>query len=219
MVDQDDIFVERVRKDLSAILHRPVEEINASASAWAISNEDGFLHSRGTFNSDYLLLVLNSGDLDQPFSRLSDVVGAETTRPSSAIGDFFIKFGAMKSQFFRNDAGTTVEHNPDTEQANLRELSRMVNFTRSKRCGFLLVFVPFRWEVAHGASSSAPDALSKWAGSENIDLIDLTGSVSPYETKAITLRDGIHYNSRGNRLLADSLDRYLADKFRPDYSR
>jgi hypothetical protein len=86
-VDQDDIFAELVRKDLSMKLHRRVEEINASANAWVISNEDGFLESRGTYNSDYVLLVLNSGDLDQPFSRFSDVQGGQTTGARTAIDE------------------------------------------------------------------------------------------------------------------------------------
>jgi hypothetical protein len=86
-VDQDDIFAEKVRKNLSRETHRPVEEINVSANAWAISNEYGFLRSNGTFNSDYVVVVLNSGDFQQPFSTLSDVQGGLVLRPGTAIGE------------------------------------------------------------------------------------------------------------------------------------
>jgi lysophospholipase L1-like esterase len=213
LVNQDDIFVELVRKDLSMTLHRRVEEINASASGWAISNEYGFLHSRGTYNSDYVLLVLNSGDLDQPFSSFSDVAGGQTTSPRTAIGELLTRVLQLVKQSSQHDAGTTVQNDPNTERANLRELTSMANFTRGQGSGLLLVFVPIRQVIARGVATSVPNALGDWARSEGVDILDLTRAVSSYETKAITLRDGIHYNPRGNRLLADLLEKYLADKF------
>jgi lysophospholipase L1-like esterase len=208
-VDQNDIFVEQVRKNLSMEIHRPVEEINASANAWAIENEYGFLRSRGTYNSDYVLLVLNSGDLAQPISTLSEVQGAFTTAPSTAIGELLVRV------LFRNrqDAGTAVQNAPDTEQANLQELTSMVKFVRARGSEFLLVFVPFRREIARGATRSVPQGLKNWADSQGVVLLDLTGSMSAYDTKAITLRDGIHFNKLGNRLLADSLEKDLADVY------
>ena len=210
-VNQDDIFVELVRKDLSSEFHRRVEEINASANAWAITNENAFLQSRGTYNSDCVLLVLNSGDLDQPFSDFSDVAGAQTARPVSAIGELLTRLLALWNHSSQHDAGTTIENDPATEQSNLQKLSNMANFTRTHGSNFLLVFVPFRREITQGAKSSAQYPLRQWAESEAVDLIDLTSAVSAYETKAVTLRDGVHFNALGNRLLADSLEKELTE--------
>jgi len=212
-VDQDDIFAERIRKDLSSEFHRQVEELNASASAWAISNEDGFLHSRGTYNSDYVLLVLNSGDLDQPFSKLGDVVGGQTKSPSSAIGELFFRLSSWRKHVALHDAGTTVGNDPQTECSNLRELTSMAEFSRAQGSRFLLVFVPFRRAIAAGFNSSAQPALREWAASEAVDLIDLTPAISAYETKAITLRDETHFNALGNHLLADALEKSLTEEF------
>jgi len=210
-IDQDDIFVEQVRKNLSVEIHRPVEEINASANAWAISNEYGFLRSRGTYNSDYVVLVLNSGDLPQPFSTLSDMQGGLTLRPGTAIGELLTRVLMFRKQHSQQDAGITVQNDPSTEQANLRVLTSMVNFARAEGSEFLLVFVPFRRDIAQGVARSVPQAVKDWAGSNGVDLLDLTGAVSAYDTKAITLRDGIHFNGRGDRLLAASIERHLAD--------
>ena len=211
-VDQDDIFVEKVRKDLSTKLQRRLEEINASANGWAISNEYSFLHSRGTYNSDFVLLVLNSGDLDQPFSRFSDVEGAQTRGPRTAISELLTRLLLLWKHFSQHDPGTTVEHDPNTEQANLRDLTKMANFSRAQGAQFLLVFVPFRRNIAQGVTSSVSYPLKHWAESEGVDLFDVTPAVSAYETKAITLQDGVHYNPRGNRLVADVLEGFLADK-------
>jgi hypothetical protein len=212
-VDQDDIFVERVGKDLSSELHRRVEDFNASASGWAISNEDGFLHSCGTYNSDYIVLVLNSGDLDQPFSSFADVAGGQTTSPGSAIGELFLRLFPFRQGSPQHDAGTTVGNDPATERANVQELSDMAQFARAHGSKFLLVFIPFRREIAPGARFSAQPALKKWADTEAVDFFDLTGAVSAYETKAVTLRDHVHYNVLGNRLLAEALEKSFAEEF------
>jgi hypothetical protein len=118
----------------------------------------------------------------------------------------------LRKHFSQPDAGTTVKNDPSTEQANLRDLTRMVQFAHSDGAGFLLVFVPFRRVIAQGVTSSVPNALKDWAANEGVDLIDLTSSVSSFETNAVTLRGGAHFNVRGNRLLADSLEGHLADK-------
>lgn len=210
-VNQDDIFAELVRKDLSSELHRQVEEINASANAWAISNEDAFLQARGTYNSDCVLLVLNSGDLDQPFSTFSDVAGAQTARPLTAIGELLTRLLALPNHSSEHDAGTTIETDLAIEQTNLQKLSEMASFARAHGSNFLLVFVPFRREITQGADRSAQDPLRRWAESEGIELLDLTSAVSVYETKAVTLRDGVHFNALGHRLLADALEKNLSE--------
>jgi hypothetical protein len=212
-VDQDDIFVEKVRRDLSVKLSRRVEDLNASANGWAISNEYGFLQSRGTYGSDYLLLVLNSGDLTQPFSKLPDVQGARTEYPRTAIGELLDRLLLMRKHYSQHDPGTSVEDDPQTEQANLRDLTSIAKISRSQRAQLLLVFIPIRQVIAQGTSNSAQYDLKNWAETEGVTLFDLTSSVSAYETSAITLQDRVHYNSRGNLLLANALEKYLEDKF------
>lgn len=211
-VDQDDIFAEQVRKNLSSEIHRPVEEINASANAWAISNESSYLRSSGTFNSDYVLLVLNSGDLQQRFSTLSDVQGA-LVQPGTAVGELLARIWMFRKRHFQQDAGTTVREDPGAEQANLRCLTSMLNLARAQGSEFVLVFVPFRRDVAPGAERSVPHAIWDWTKSNGVALVDLTAVVSAYDTAAITLGDGIHFNRRGNQLLAGPLEKRLAAEY------
>jgi hypothetical protein len=52
-----------------------------------------------------------------------------------------------------------------------------------------------------------------WAQSNAVGVIDLTAEVSAHDAAAITLRDGIHFNTLGNRLLADSIERRLVDEY------
>ena len=190
-----------------------MEDLNASASGWAISNEEGFLRSRGTYNSDYVLVVLNSGDLDQPFSSFADVAGGQTTSPGSAIVELFLRLSPFRPRSPQHDAGTTVGKDSATERANLQELSDMAEFSRAHGSKFLLVFIPFRREIIKGATFSAQPALKKWADAEAVDFFDLAGAVSGYETEAVTLRDLVHFNAFGNRLLAEALEKSVVKEF------
>ena len=215
LVDQDQIFVERVRKDLSRNLHRPVEAINASANSWAISNEYGFLRSRGTYNSDYVLLVLNSGDLDQPFANISEVQADQSSGSRTAIGELLATHWPASRKMSQPGGGTAVQDDPGAEQANLQNLTSIADFSRAQGAHFLLIFVPFRRYIARGAAGSVPYPLQQWAAAAGVDLLDLTPALSAYETRATTLQDGVHLNAFGNQLIAEALERYLAEKFRP----
>src|SRR5690349_15399357 len=69
-VDQSEIFTSLLAAELPARLGRPVEVLNASTGGWAVSNELGFLRSRGTFGADLVVFVLNTGDLTQERANL-----------------------------------------------------------------------------------------------------------------------------------------------------
>jgi lysophospholipase L1-like esterase len=214
LVDQDQIFAEQVRKHLSAKLHRPVEEINASANSWAISNEYGFLRTRGTYNSDYVLLVLNTGDLDQPFADISEVQVEQLAGGRTAITELLTTHWPARQKVFQSGAGAIVGNNPVAEQTNLQDLTSIAELSRAHGAEFLLVFVPFRRYIAKGAADSAPSRLKHWALTQGVDLLDVTPALSAYETNATTQRDGIHLNSFGNRLVAEVVEQFVADKFR-----
>lgn len=206
-VDQNDIFAERVRQCLSAQLGRPVEEINASANAWAIGNEAGFLKSRGTFDSDYVISILNSADPAQPFSQLRDVGDGATAKPTSAIGEFVSRYLLHRSH---GDAGTATIADRYQETRNLALLSEMAHFARDQQARFAVVYVPFRRDVAANARSSVPPALLGWAHSERVPLIDLTATIAAYPVDRITNPDRTHFDGFGNEIIAKALVPQLA---------
>jgi hypothetical protein len=213
LVDQEKIFVERIRRELSVKLGRGVEELNASANSWAISNELGFLRSRGTFQSDYVILVLNSGDLDQPFARLSEVQAEQTLVERTAVGEVLARRWPFRSRRPQDSAGTTMEDNPAAQQENWRDLSAITQLSRAQGAKFFVVFVPFRRFVG-GTAGSAPAALLQWAAAERVELLDLTPALAAHETKAVTQNDGVHLNAFGNGVIADLLGAYLEEKIR-----
>lgn len=209
-VDQSHIFVALIRKQLAEQTGRRIETINASANAWAITNELGYVQSRGIFGSDYVINVLNTGDLPQPFARMSDVGELATEKPATAIGELLSRvFGAHKS-----DAGTNTAPDPLQEQKNLATLSQLAALVHSKGARFAVVFIPFRKRIAQGAQSSAPAALVAWAQSTAIPLFDMTPAISNYPVEQITNPDRTHFNDLGNQLVAHSLEPQLAGLIR-----
>src|SRR5205814_2503693 len=79
-VDQSKIATSILARELPEQLHRQVEVLNASAGGWAVENEVGYLRSRGTFDADEVVFLLNGYDLTQPFNDL--VPGVALTFPA-----------------------------------------------------------------------------------------------------------------------------------------
>jgi lysophospholipase L1-like esterase len=215
LIDQNQIFVERIRRELAAKLGRPVEELNASANSWAIGNELGFLQSRGTFQSDYLILVLNTGDLNQPFATLSEVQGEPTLLERTAVGEVAAKRWPFRRGKPPAGAGMTVGDNPTAREENLRDLSTIADISRAQGVKFLVVYVPFRGTVGGGVEST-PTALLQWAAGERADFLDLTPALAAHEARLVTQQDGVHLNAFGNGVVADALEPYLEKKIQGD---
>ncbi len=211
-VDQPQIFTELIRKELPRQIGRHVEVLNASADGWAIRNEQQFLETAGTFESDCVLLVLNTGDMTQ---RFVDAATAERSyftskRPPTVFG---VLYATLSGHFTnpveaRNVAATEV-HESAAESENLSNLQDLASFVHSRHSRLIVVYIPFLLSVPFGAEESAPRSLRDWAEGSNTPLLDLTAWLSSYPITALTLQDVIHYSPQGHRAIASSLEKLL----------
>ncbi len=212
-IDQQAIFASLLRAELPAQLHQPVEILNASASAWAIGNEAGYLDSHGTFDADLVVLVLNTGDSLQPTATLGDVGGdAATVKQPCALCELWTRY--LRDRIFHGapkmDAGTAPT--PDQMQnaaPNLLHLEHFYEVTRQHHARMAVVFLAMRQYIPAGAQASAPDKLVEWARQHDVPLVDTTVVESPFSIKGITL-DGLHFNSKGHRVVASYLEQHWA---------
>lgn len=208
-VDQSEIFTERIRTQLSAQLHQPLEILNASAGAWAISNEYSFIKSRGTFQSDLLVIVINSGDLGQPFSDLSRVgEDLPSRKPLTALGELWSRL-VVPFLFGRHpkiDAGTEASPalNPIVFQ-NLQYLTSIVRLATKESTHTLLVYVPLRRDIIKMSPGFPRARLSEWSRENGVLFVDLTEKELAYGLADITLADRTHFNARGNRIIAQAV--------------
>ena len=235
-VDQGNIFASLLRRELptrlpalsSAAAHAPVEVLNASASAWAIANETGYLASRGTFSSDLVVLVLNTGDSLQAPATLADVGGdSATVKPACALCEVWTRY--LKDKLLhrarKQDSGTSASGAAGTsgvagsaptasEMANaapnLERLERFYQLTQQQHARMGIVFLAMRAYVPDHARASAPAKLVDWAQQHHVGLLDTTSAESDLPTNQITL-DGIHFNERGHRRVASYLEQHWAE--------
>lgn len=216
-VDQSKIFSEILHRELPSVLHRSVEVLNASAGGWAPDNEVSWLRSRGTFHSNVVLLVLNSGDLAQPRNRISGLGDDTPVRaPATAIGELWLRY--LKPRFFhlapRTDAGDVAQPNAETTiRANLTELETAASLASSQHARFAIVYIPFRKEIPQPAAESEA-ALRTWTAAHNVPLFDLTSVEASYLPKQISL-DGDHLTADGHRIIAEAIEKQWASILAP----
>lgn len=202
-VDQSSIFTQLLHRDLPSVIHRPVEVLNASAGAWAPDNELSYIRSRGIFHSDWVILVLNSGDMTQPRSTLKDVgEGLAQQNFATAFGELYARW--LRPRFFHRDAGDTVPMNADqTIRSNFSALDAFQGIIAAQGGRMAIIYIPFRADLSENESSAA--ALKSWTTDHHVPFLDLTSAEIPYSAKEITLDNGFHLNTRGNLVIARAI--------------
>ena len=210
-VDQSKIFTSLVARDLPSHLHRPVEVLNASTGAWAVENEWGYLRSRGAFDSDWVIFVLNTGDLTQPFTNpdFSNTSGYPDHRPPFATYELWVRYAAPRllHRAAQVDAGAQASADADLQQTTkvLSALSDARSFTAAHGAQFAIVYSP-----AHGSQwTTTPylqgfKMLEVWVEQNNVPFLDLTPYYAAHPDPEI-YQDGIHLNESGNRIVKDAL--------------
>ncbi len=197
-VDQHDIFTEVLHRELPALLHRPVEVLNASAGGWAIGNELGYLRSRGIFGSDCVISVINSGDLGQVTADMSQARASYFVQPpGSAMAEIYDRF---LSRRLGNDPGDITIDASQIREANLKRLGEIKTLAEQSRAGFAVVYFPFKKDIPL-PSQPLRVALASWCKDNGIPFVDLTDLEAGYQVRQITL-EGTHLNRFGNSVVA-----------------
>jgi hypothetical protein len=208
-VDQKEIFTEVLHRGLPAIVHRPVEVLNASAGAWAPDNELSYIQSRGIFQSAFVFLVLNDGDLTQPRSTLAEVGdGLPQQRPATAVGELYTRY--IRPRVFhmmgKTDAGDSIgKESDEVMRGNLADIQQIDEFVTSHGARLVIVYLPFRKDIPH-ESGSAEAILQAWSQPHHVKMFDLTSTEASYSSEEITLDHGIHLNAKGHLIVAKAIE-------------
>ncbi len=210
---QADIFTQILRRDLPSIVHRPVEVLNASASGWGLANELDYVRSRGVFNSGLVLLVLNDSAPGSRRSTLGTGLAQDSTydHSTTAFGEIWHRYLKPKLEHLapRRDAGDTVRAAGQASVApNLARLDQFQQLVTAAHGRFAIIYFPFRQDIPQ-PGAWADTILRQWASEHQVPFFDLTSVEAPQPTAAITL-DGVHLNTRGNRLIANAIEQQWA---------
>jgi hypothetical protein len=213
-VDQSQIFTEILHRDLPSILHRPVEVLNASASASTIDNELSYVRSRGTFSSDMVQLVLKSDDLTQSRSTMSEV-GDDLPHehPDAVIGELYSRY--IKPRILHGsrhvDAGDSTCANTDKViGSNLADLDSFQALVSRQWGRMAIVYLAFRHDIPIESARSS-SSLREWLSTRSVPLLDFTSAEFPYSSAQITLDNGTHFNSKWNLIFAEAIEKLLPE--------
>ncbi len=205
-VSQEKIFTEIIKSRLRANSNDDVEILNASAGGWAPENEYQYLASRGAFDANLVVFVVNQNDLDQPFATLTPSPQMPTSDPGSAIGELWIRY--LKPRIFPSasgaDPGSTSEKMPDVAANHrvLGSLSAARDYAGSHGARLAIIYTPCTYPNEKSAAwESMIGKFKEWAAENNIPLIDMSAAFSEHEQKLVYL-DDIHLRPLGHEVVA-----------------
>jgi len=214
-VDQSKICTSILQRELPGQLHRPVEVLNASAGGWAVPNEVGYLHSRGTFNADLVVMVLNTYDIVQPFNDLipGEVVELPTRNPPTAIGEVWSRY--VKPRLFHvttADRGSSEPVVPDQKAAaasTLEWLEKARQQCEASGARFAIIYTPVVGADFHPLPALLPlrNQLGDWAQSKDVPILDMTEEDSKHPGKEVFF-DIVHLNPLGQEVMARAVEQW-----------
>lgn len=211
---QGRIFTSLLGESLPAQFHKPVTIYNASAGGWAVGNEVGYLRSRGSFQADVIVMVLNTDDLFQPFNDTQPGTPQMPDKnPPLAIAEVWSRY--ISPHFFHvdlADKGSSVTTPKEEEQPVGTTISQLVEargLANSHGAGLAIVYSPiFVKGVLTPDPKGAFTELKKWAASARVPLLDLTAADTDASPSTV-FHDHIHMSERGHEVAKAAIERWL----------
>ncbi len=197
---------------------KPAEVLNASAGSWGIGNQQGYLRKFGTFESDAVILEINTPDLTQPTST-SERVGRDPNYPDQApllaIQEAWTRYAwpRFAAIFGINSAPAEIPLPSALEQKqqfkqNMQHLEAIATLVRAKQIPLFVLFVPQRNNLV--PTPNTPEYKSeflKLCREIQLPVIDAHAgwSTLPPATVATYYRDNLHPDVPGNQAVANLL--------------
>jgi len=215
-VDQHEIFTSIIKAwfDKNSII--PVDILNISAGGWAPANELGFLKSQGVFNSNVVVLVLNTNDLDQAFTNFEPSSQFPINNYQFALNELWVRY--IRPRIFEEatlaDPGSTscaTSQNEADVSNLLQTISDAKRIIESGGARFLIIFCPSA-NVDQKKYLNAIEELKKVPRTSDIKLIDMT-NIFNSRSKLDVYFDGIHLKPLGHELVATAFLENIGNEF------
>ena len=192
---------------------KKIEVINASANSWGPRNELAYLQRFGTFNSQALVLVINTDDLFGT-APTSVPVGRDRFYPSQKPPLAIVEAIARLSRYQppAEMAGVNAEKG-DRVGFNLEAIGKIQEIIKKTDTQFLLVMTPLLREVSDPGPRDyeikARDRLIKFTKERQISYIDFLPIFKETETPETLYRDHIHLSPEGNKKVTEVISQRL----------
>ena len=230
--DQDDTLTERLKLRLrtgvpprvfEALVNtaepgeagrsRPLEVLNISANSWGPRNELGYLEKFGVFNSQALVLVINTDDF---FSKppTSVPVGLDPNYPDQSPGLAWVELLQMVLPSKRDPILNEIEREDgDVIAKNLRAIAQIQAIAMANQMAFMVVITPLKREVVPNTQrdyeKKARERLENLTQDLQIPLVDVLEEFRAVGDPDSLFRDNIHLSIDGNERVAEAIAQRL----------
>lgn len=204
--DQEQILSELVKERLKISDFKTFEVLNASANSWGPQNQLAYLKRFGTFDSQLILLVMNTDDFFA--KKPTDIVVGKDLRypdhqPISAIEDI------LEQTVFKPKPVSIPAEKGDVMGRNLKAIKQMQTIANESQAQFIIAVTPLLREMDaekfREQDQRGKNRLKRWAKEQNIEVIDCLEQFRSFDDPETLYRDHIHLSPQGDQLLADIL--------------
>jgi hypothetical protein len=221
--DQANTISAVLQAKLTAAATAPtVEVLNASANSWGPRNELAYLNRFGLFESQYLVLIINTDDLFSS-TPTSLVVGVDRNYPdrlpAGAIAEVVQRYvlpapaPAPQLQAVQSEGGDRVAK-------NLQAIQQIQELAQQSGAKLLLVMTPLLREVnAPGPKDYelvARSRLQQFTQERQIDYIDCLSFFPEANANQSLYHDHIHLNAVGNQQVSDRIGQWVRELRAPN---
>jgi len=188
--DQKETIAALITKNLGQNLTGSVEVLNASANSWGPRNQSAYLRRFGTFESQVIVLLMNTDDLFA-LAPSSAVVGREINypdhRPALALIEFYDRY------FKRYPPLPPVQEGGDRVGNNLTALAQI--------------------QALAQAELKARQRLADFTSNQQIFYLDFLPIFQAHPTPDSLYIDNIHLSRDGNELISQKLTEAIKNVF------
>lgn len=214
--DQSDtisaVLQRQLKLDITGI--ERVEVLNASASSWGPRNELAYLQRFGSFDSQVIILLLNTDDLFAP-APSSIKVGRDRNYPSHKPP---LALAEMISRYFaKANLDTSLEdarrEEGDRVSLNLDAIYQIQQFATQSDARFVLAITPLFREIGEPGSrnyeKAARKQLRELVQQHRIAFVDFLPIFNKAADPQTFYRDTIHLSPQGNHQITRSIARMV----------
>jgi lysophospholipase L1-like esterase len=215
--DQEKTISSLMQRSLTSAVSgnfKNAEVLNASANSWGPRNELAYLQKFGSFNSQVIVLIINTDDLFAT-APTSLQVGRDRNYPNQkpplASVEVFNRYLSKPKpipelQEVYNEGGDRVG-------INLEAISKIQTLAHQANSKFLLVMTPLLREIGEPGPRDyevkARQRLSEFCQAQQITYIDFLPIFNSHQDPKALYHDHIHLNLQGNQLVTEEIERSL----------
>jgi lysophospholipase L1-like esterase len=219
LTDQNETYPYMMR-DLLLRADIQAEALNASAGSWGVENELAFMHKKGTFGADFVVLQIGTHDLWQRRAWDSIVVSDPNFPehpPLLAITELLTRYLKPRLLAIVAQSQPAIPRSALSEEDRVRCLQairEMVQFIRGRSADPVVLLTPGLDELnTLELYRTGREGLLKLGAEMRVPIIDMLPKMRVAAQKGISpFRDDVHPNPIGNSLMAEEVATHIVRK-------